>query len=241
MQASTVKTQKRKKNKAKKQGIRLHLSDKLVKKLLEIGNSKPKTTVTSLTITSPRTAASRRREDIPFMPVDWGHGTQIPTIRMYLESGQVTSSAGSIVNTVYSINADSLITFSSLAAFFDEYRFIKGKIKYQPLVFSVDAGGVYNSAGCAVGVIDYDDNSALTTLDGGLDFDTHKFFPLTGHSPTTWTMEPAFQPDQTWITTATTNTLCCAFKAYGTGSTGLGASIPYGLLTGHFDMQFRMG
>jgi hypothetical protein len=185
-------------------------------------------------VNPPKEYRLKRAREIPYLPIEWGKGTQIPTFRLYSDFTLVTSSAGNVINTVISIDAAQFSFFSSAATIFDEYRPIRGGVQLDTLLASTQRNGVI------VGVIDYDDATALTTTQLANHFDTKKIVNLERkEKPYRWAVMFDATPDKNWLTTATTNTLFAAWKAYGNSSGGVPASTDVALVSCWIDFQFR--
>jgi hypothetical protein len=162
-------------------------------------------------------------------------GTQMPTLRMAYEVVSVTSTAAGVINTVFSFGFTNLIEDSPLTSLFDEYRFVRSHIMYVPISENnLLAGLSQANPGQAVGHLDYDSNGALTSYNNAWSFvDTAKPFCL--NQVHHWEVEYAFQPDQSWTTTAT-NVNAAFFKLYAAVDV---VSYTVGRLYAWSEFQFR--
>jgi hypothetical protein len=180
-------------------------------------------------------------QDIPFNWSTFFKGTQAPTIRLYLARTDVTQVNNTANSSVLQVSAAQFLNFSDLAAVFDEYRVIGGEILYFQQIIA-DAHLVTE---VAVGVIDYDNATALGSFDAGASHDTKKYFMLRGvtpekveASPCRWPMKFEKLPDQDWIDSATTSTVFCSWKIFCNGADVVGTT-SVGFLQGWMDFQFR--
>lgn len=162
-------------------------------------------------------------------------GTQMPTLRLAHEVASVQSTAGGVINNVYSFGFTNLIEDSPLTQLFDEYRFVRSHIMFVPVSENnLLANLSQSNPGIAVGHIDYDSSAPLTNYNGAWSFiDTAKPFCL--NQVHHWNVEYAFQPDQSWVTTAT-NTFAAHFKLYAEVDV---VSYTVGRLFAWTEFQFR--
>jgi len=184
--------------------------------------------------------------DIPFKWSSFFKGTQIPTIRLYLISSLVATSNGVAQTTTLQVSASQFSHFSDLAAVFDEYRPIGGDIEFVP-----NAGPLFTNAAThqanlqtSVGVIDYDNTTALASFDEGLEYDTKKKFfmcatPSKQLVSTSWRMQFEKLPDQQWVDCATNSTVFCTWKMYANAADIAFSNSRAFYLMGWMDIQFR--
>jgi hypothetical protein len=182
--------------------------------------------------------SGKKSRNIPFFPVDWAKGTQCPTFRLYTDQTLLTTTGAGVLDTVFQIRGDNYLNMTDIAAVFDEYRPVRAELEYIPLqnVTAYNGSG-FSWRGWSVGVVDYDDVTALTSYAGGLAYDTHKNFQIVDRER--WNVKFDFVPDQEWTDTATLTTAFASVKVYGSGSTGLANSQDYGSFVGWCEFQFR--
>jgi hypothetical protein len=149
-----------------------------------------------------KAAKERMRSQIPYSPAHFLFGTQNPSLRLTSVSSSIVASVAGYPVTVISVTAGSLLNFSSLAAVFDEYRFID--VTFYTAVQVIEAAS--NTAPRLVAqVIDYDDSAVLASFDSALEYDTHKVICWDARASPGLHEEKAYiehLPDSEWITTA---------------------------------------
>jgi len=147
-------------------------------------------------------AKERIRGQIPYSPAHFLFGTQNPSIKMTSVSAAIIASVAGYPVTVISVTAGSLTNFASLAAVFDEYRFID--VTFFTAVQVIE--GASNTVPRLVAqVIDYDDSAALASFDKALEYDTKKVINWDARvSPSMHEFKAYIEhlPDSEWITTA---------------------------------------
>ncbi len=180
---------------------------------------------------------------IPFKWASFFKGTQAPTIRLYQMRGDVGDTNATANNFVLSIQASIFTNFSDLANVFDEYRPIRGEIFFHCSYTGVAANPQQTRP--TVGVVDYDDATALASFDAGLSYDTKRIFdrvcfPHQAKSEdVSWPIKFDWVPDMEWLTTSTTNTAFATLKLY-TNSTDVGSTVTStGFFYGWVEFQFR--
>jgi len=178
--------------------------------------------------------------NIPFNWAKFLKGTQYPTLRLYLQSVDVTLVASTDHNTVRSLTAAALLNFANLAVVFDEYRFVDAEFEYFSTRITSGTSSIK-----ALGVIDYVDSTALASIDAATAFDTKRWFnvptqDLSYGAPAKsvkWRVALEPLPDQEWIAIGTTNIAVANWKPYiVNGGTTAGIC---GHIEGWADVQFR--
>lgn len=159
--------------------------------------------------------------------VDKMFGTQEPMLRLRSDPTTDGYTAGIADVNVEAVHFQGLHDQGSWAAVFDEYIIRRGRVYWKSYL---DAIGT-NNRGLAAGVIDYDDNTAITTLANLIAYDTCKVFtPATSVDETfAWSFEIQGPPDTAWTTTSSDYTPCY-FKwncFSGTSTIGTAYSIWY--------------
>lgn len=185
--------------------------------------------------------------DIPFNWSEFFKGTQAPTLRLYLFSNVIATTASTNLATVLSLTAAQFQHFTDLAAVFDEYRPIGAEIEFVPNAWPYFQNGASHQAhlSTAIGVIDYDNATALANLDEALEYDTRKWFYLTAAPDTAekctthWPVILEKLPDQTWLDTTVTNTVFANWKMFCNGADIDFSNARVGYLVGWMDFQFR--
>lgn len=202
----------------------------------------PATVQSSSPVLSPKLKLHR---EIPFNISSFMKGTQYPTLRLYQQQVLINTTAATAVNSVIQATAASFLNFADLANIFDEYRPIRGEL----YVYNIQSNFIPSAAvgvQCvpAVGVIDYNDTTALASFDAGLSYDTHKVFILypttilNPPKPNRWTMKFEELPDQEWIPSSTDTTAFASLKLYAAG-TDIYTATRVLMTTGWMDFQFR--
>jgi hypothetical protein len=178
------------------------------------------------------------KKDIPFWGARFAKGTQVPTFRLYVTPTNVTTDAGGATFTTVPINISALLNASDLINVFDEYRVVGGLLKYD-----ADTGlTASRPVQFCFGLVDYGDTTALASFAEAAAYDTKKGFYSTPYvvdvKPKTvsWPLKFSLLPDQEWIPTATTTTVC-TWKCYS--RTAAGATATLGFVHGYVDVQFR--
>jgi len=148
-----------------------------------------------------------------------------------------TASAGGIVNNVFAVSLNQFSEYSSFANLYDENRLLACTCEFLPLAKNSGnyfSGSAQNSA-MLVGCIDRDSNTALTTLSGGMTFESAKLFNSSSHSKWIYKMsgseDAGFSPVSTTVSTN--------FKFYGAGLSN-SASYGYFLLRGLWQLRGRI-
>ncbi len=186
--------------------------------------------------------------DIPFNWSEFFKGTQAPTLRLYMSRNVLAATTATNITQTYSMTAAQFQDFSDLAAVFDEYRPIGGEIYYVPGSWPVFTIGATHQANLetSIGVIDYDNATALASFNEGLEYDTKKWFNLvsaTGETAektiTRWPVQFERLPDQEWLDTATTSTAFAVFKMFTDGNDITFSNSRVGSFCGWMDFQFR--
>lgn len=189
----------------------------------------------------PSLGRGQRHEVIPFDWSSFKKGGQYPTIRLYVTTVPINLASATNYSTVFNLTFAGLLNNSDLAAVFSEYRVIRGMLELYPSVTQPVSGSI-DPSNVAIAVIDYIDTSALASFDGGVAYDTKKFFSTNmtqtqlAMKPVRWPLEFEPLPDQEWVDTSS-SVVFCSWKPFIAHSI---ASTPtVGLLTGWVDVQFR--
>lgn len=183
--------------------------------------------------------------EIPFNISSFMKGTQYPTLRLYQQRVLINTTAATVVNSVIQATAASFLNFADLANIFDEYRPIRGELYVYNMYHNFQPNAAIGSpAAPAVGVIDYNDTTALASYDAGLSYDTHRIFVVyptvitSPPKPNRWPLRFEELPDQEWIPTSTDTTAFASLKLYADGTDIFNASRVL-MTTGWMDFQFR--
>jgi len=171
-------------------------------------------------------------------------GAQIVDFKMHSTLIAVNS-VTSILNSVTGISFQGLANYSDLAAVFDEYQFTRnGEIVYYPNTQNFNAATGPSTVPMAIGVIDYDDSSILSSVGNALSYDTARILALSPSYDSSdalrcavrWPLVFIGQPDMVWTTTATNNVVAwLKIYAYNT----VAASLTYGYNVFTVRMRFR--
>jgi hypothetical protein len=178
------------------------------------------------------------RMAIPWWDVVFQKGTSNPVLRMNFNSTKVSVTSATAYSTVFSVIYSNLTNAAALTAVFDEYRWIRGKLRYiqdtQPYALAVAVQPFFGAT------LDYDDATALTVLPSA--FDTVKWGHILGvnakENPMDWTIMPDWAPDTNWISTQTQNVHAAYWKPFLPSTHNLG-TIEAGYLVGWMEVQFR--
>lgn len=154
-------------------------------------------------------------------------GTWEPTYKFKKASlSQVTLTVG-VVNTVVAISNQDLAAYDEFEALFDEVQPV-GPFTVHYLAILTSTTHYY-----LVGAIDYEDNTALSTLTDALSYDTAKVFVgnpyLVGPSSNTkWYGHVQGYPDKDWVdATTTANYAWVKLFMYGNSSASETAGFIY--------------
>lgn len=186
--------------------------------------------------------------DVPFKWSEFFKGTQTPTVRVYMSRNLVSATAATNINSTYLLTAAQFQHFSDLAAVFDEYRPIGGGVYYVPGCITKFTNGSDHQGPLetSIGVIDYDNTTALASFNEGLEYDTKQWFNLVSYASekaektiTHWPVRFERLPDQEWLDTATTNTAFATFKMFTDGNDIPFTNARVGSVCGWMDFQFR--
>jgi hypothetical protein len=185
--------------------------------------------------------------DIPYGPSHFVKGTQAPVLRLKMKQ-QIISTAAAAYTTVLPVDASVFSNFTDLAVVFDEYRCLRGEVKYFPVSqFTMTIAAVGNNT-FGGAVIDYGNASAMTTFDDMNSHDTARYFGLCDtpgkerkhHEPAAvWDIQLEPLPDEEWLPTATSSTVFYWWKPYFSAAATLSSSFTAGYLLGWMDFQFR--
>jgi hypothetical protein len=178
------------------------------------------------------------RNAIPWWDYVFQKGTSNPVLKLNFAATKVAITSATAYSTVFSVIFSNLTNAAALAAVFDEYRWVQGKIVYipdtQPYALAVAVAPFFGAT------LDYDDSTALTVLPSA--FDTVKWGHILGvnarDKDMEWEVLPDWAPDQNWISTAVQNVHAAYWKPFLLSSHNLG-SIEAGYLTGYMLVQFR--
>jgi len=154
-------------------------------------------------------------------------GTQQPIIRCRTGMSNLTTTAGSVLQTVIQMDVSGVSGWASFAALFDEYRVRAARIKVLPGFIGLGSAVIGTGTGTVQYVrlvVDYDDSTAIANSTAALLYDAAKDFPLGSTVPQAHKLaaHPTGQPDLAWVTTATPS-VPFWFKFYNL-QTGLAAS-----------------
>jgi len=183
--------------------------------------------------------------DIPYGYPQFFKGTQAPVFRLRYLVQTVTTSAGNAYVSTFDVTAGNLNNFTDIANMWDEYRVLRGVLEYYPQFFVSGANQVSYSA---FGVIDYEDNTALSSEDQARAFDTCKIFNMvdgsglhrkTDEPAAVWPLKFEKLPDQDWLPTSTTNQKFAYWKGYSTAAQQQSTITKVGILGGYVDVQVR--
>lgn len=179
---------------------------------------------------------SFRRELTSFL-----FGTQEPELKLALQTGYMSSSGASLYIPVVSIGWPIVIDRSDWDDVFDEVKVLHGKWKFRALLpYASTTSGIVR---VAVGVIDYNNNTAFSTFDEADAYDTKKHYYLEflpgEKSQQSWTWKDQGIPDLSWIATTDTTTYVCFHKNIFFGAGTVLTSTNYGLGHGHAFVRFR--
>jgi hypothetical protein len=168
-------------------------------------------------------------------------GTQQPIIRCRTGLSNLTTTAGSVLQTVIQMDSSGVSGWSSFAALFDEYRVRKAILHVLPGFMgdiSVIGTGTGNTQFVRM-VVDYDDATAIASSTAAMLYDTGIDFPMGSHSPKVHKLIalPEGQPDLAWVTTATPS-VPFWFKFYNL-TTGMAASVNVGIAYIEVELEFR--
>lgn len=164
-------------------------------------------------------------------------GTQNPVLRLHTTQNQLASSGAGVINTVQFLSLGQILGFGDWNNVFDEYRFIRARFEYIP--YSKGALMPITTTTFAlmapiVGMVDYEDSTALTSFASGLGYQTAKVFAP--NERCVWDVDLDWSPDTDWTSSQTTGTVFASVKFYGNNLT---FSQAYGALYGWIDVQFR--
>jgi hypothetical protein len=157
-------------------------------------------------------------------------------------SGQLTSSAGGIINQVFTSSSTSFQNFSTWAGLYEEFRILGIQLEFYP---NNRYSKTTTSCIPGFGVVDHADTSALTSAAQALGYASCRILsvedPWSDRSEYRGSSVPALRirmagaEEAQWLPTASTAGLL-AIKTYFTGLT---ASTQYGLFLFRALAQFR--
>lgn len=179
-----------------------------------------------------------RNRFIPFINAALKNSTQNPVIRLHGISKAAATTNATANSQVVTIQFADVINATDWAGLFDEVRVVRGTVQFAP---NLSGGGITNGpTAISVGVIDFDDATALANWDFANSYDTaKKYFLAPGASKIySWEIDFDWMPDQAWFDTAATVPLAY-FKNYTTVNHGLGTQSFVGYWTWSIDCQFR--
>jgi len=165
-------------------------------------------------------------------------GTLEPVVPIKLIP-QAFSLSGGLVIPTYAIEYSAVHDNAAWSTLFDEYKLMHGWVRYEPQwqqSYGSAAGGPLY---LGIGVIDYDDSTALTTMASANGYDTAKWFPLSPieYHTETWEFFSQGQPDLEW-TDSSTNKQIGWWKGLSDQSPFPYTSA-YGRVHGKIYVQFR--
>lgn len=181
---------------------------------------------------------SRTREDIPYLRPLFLKGTQCPCLRLKYGHGDVTSSGGGVISTVFTINFANLEGSTDWDDVFDEFRIVRAHAEYIPIIKLpvVLTGTTVVNSGTLVAMTDYDDATALSSQDNAWSYDNSVVFNTQDRHQYP-AFQPDFAPDLEWRNLQTDQATGLGyFKLYSTVVT---ASTTYGQIWAWADVQFR--
>ncbi len=191
---------------------------------------------------SLQSGPKKKGQKIPFIPAHFMSRTQFPTIRLYFSMTYVTPTAATNYSTVVTIDSTLLQNWSDLTNVFDEARWIGGEF----MLFAGNPVAVGSAApGNGIAVIDYDDNTALTTANAANAYDTKKYFTITSLAasakltPQKWPIVIEPLPDQDWFDPATSSGPAFYWKPFIPSAQLTTANTYTFSYTGWMDVQFR--
>jgi hypothetical protein len=178
------------------------------------------------------------RSAIPWWDVVFQKGTSNPVLRMNFNATKISVSAATAYSLVFTAMYSNLTNAAALQAVFDEYRWVRGKLRYmpncQPYALAVAVQPFFGAT------LDYDDVTALTVLPSA--FDTVKWGHIVGANckepAMDWVIMPDWAPDTNWISTAVQNVHAAYWKPFMPSTHNLG-TIETGYLVGWMEVQFR--
>lgn len=164
--------------------------------------------------------------------------TQEIIMRLKLIPSMLSSSSGIFV-PVYNISWANVHDNAAWATIFDEFKFLKGWIRYEPVyqdTLGISAGGLKP---LAIGVIDYDDSTVINTFASANGYDTAKWFAMAPieYRTETWDFHCQGQPDKEWQDTTAATVIPAYWKAITDAP--ISGSINYGRVHGEVWIQFR--
>jgi hypothetical protein len=163
-------------------------------------------------------------------------GTNEPLIKVHLIPVIMTGTS-SVFNPTYDVVYSNVHDNAAWSTLFDEYQMIHGNLTYHPQW--LQATGTTGYVG--VGVIDYDDNTALTSIAAAWGYDTAKWFPLAPvhYQTCTWEFHAQGQPDLQWVDSSTTTHSICSLKMLSDQGSFPWTTSPAGRVAGHLFIRFR--
>jgi hypothetical protein len=164
-------------------------------------------------------------------------GTQEPELKLSFQHFNIASTS-TIYAQVITLKWGLIKDNSLWASVFDECQMLHGKLTFSSFL----PGAMGQPSIMAVGAIDYDDSTPLSSFDQGLAYDTSKVFSLNPMTfvNTKWFWHSQGQPDLQWISTQTINTDICYWKTVNDSDTATpGSSTKYGTLYGTANVRFR--
>jgi hypothetical protein len=171
-------------------------------------------------------------------------GAQEYRVKMHSIIQPVTTAVGGILTSVFGMAYNGLANQASFASAFDEVRFEANghQFNYYP---QLNASGA-NSNLLAVGVVDYDDASAISSTNNALQYDTARLFNI-GCNPATadaeeskvhWDVHLKGQPDTVWQSTASATLGVAYLKMYNV-TPSLASSTTFGYVIYTSTVLFR--
>jgi hypothetical protein len=177
---------------------------------------------------------------IPYLLPKFMKKTQIVEIRLPITATKITLANGVSYTTTYSVSAGALNNFTDCANLFDEYRVVRGELRYHATYANTANNIAWGGA-----AIDYGVSAAFGSFDAMYSHDQAVIGSYTnynakdvGKARFRWPLQFEPMPDQDWIPTTTSNTVFAYWKPYLLGAT-INASEDAGHLLGYVDVQFR--
>lgn len=186
------------------------------------------------------------RQDIPYLLPSFRRGTEIVEMRLFTDYIAITTTTGTLYNTVQSVKFSGFGNASDLVNVFEEVRPVRGKIYYFPRSF-VTGSTLVNMGGAAV---DYASSGAITAAVNMLQHDTHCIFTLfTGNqggyklgkkypsATACWALQFDGTPDRDWQDTIAPTDVAWWKPYFATTEVTTTATVGYLLMW--VDWQFR--
>ncbi len=172
-------------------------------------------------------------------------GTYEPSFRLQSAPYAISTSAGGILTYYFSLSLGIMANYSVLVDMFDEYQFAGPfEIMFRPSL----KPGNFTSYNMFVGVLDYTDNTALSSTVSALSYDTAQIVVADPYLPNvkpqdpcsgtvTWNGHVQGQPDMVWQ--STTSTVTVAYLKTYNFSPSLPSSTTLGYVNAHALIKFR--